>query len=152
LFQPSGNQIQIRLSLLVRHTRFQTSDDSSSWISAAIREAFCREADGHRNVCFHPELEIRWSNPNNGEALGVECELFAENIWITAEPALPESVTQNHRRSRPRTVFLRQKVAPEQTLNAQSGKKFRRHEPPLQALRFASACKVKTLAPTHRRY
>src|SRR5262249_55843650 len=145
LFQPRGDQIHLRLRLLLGHARFQTCDDVGSRISAAIPEAFRLKTNRHSDVGFRPELEILRSNPDDGEALIVERERFPDGAWISAKPALPESVTQDHGRSRARTVLFRQKVAPQQRLDSQGGEKLRRDDPPLQAFRFAGAGEVETL-------
>src|SRR5262245_38169375 len=145
LFQARSDQIQLRLRLLLGHVRFQTRDDASSQVSAAKPEAFRREADGHGDVGFLPELEIGRSNPDDGEALIVECELFPDDTWIITKPAPPESVTQDHRWNRARTVLFREKVAPEQRLDAQSGEELRRDKPSWNAFRFTRAHEVETL-------
>src|SRR5262249_39082588 len=126
--------------------------DIGSRISAARPEAFRLVTDRHSDVGYLPELEIRRSDANDGEALIVERELFPDNAWILTEPATPESVTQDRRRRRVRTVLFRQKVAPQQRLDAQGGEEFRRDEPPLQAFRFAGAGEIETLVPTHRHH
>ena len=118
-FQTGRDQIQLRLRLLLRQVRLQPRHDVGSRIAAACPEAFCRETDGHRNIGFRPELEIRSSDTDYSEALIVERELFPDDAFIRAEPALPESVTQDRRRSGARMVVLRNKVAPKQGLDSQ---------------------------------
>src|SRR5262249_6717015 len=133
LFQMCSDQIQIRLPLLLRYIRFQTRDDVGSRVSAAPPEAFRLKTDGHSDVSFHPVLEIGRSNPDDDEALVVECELLPDDAGISTEPALPEAVTHDHCRSRARMVFFCKKVAPHERLDPQRGEEFRRDKPPLQA-------------------
>src|SRR5205085_12492323 len=88
LFQARGDQVQLRLGLLPRHVRFQTRDDLDSGVYAAQPETRRREADGHGDVGFPLELEIRRSDADDGDASIVEYELCPNDAFIPAESAV----------------------------------------------------------------
>src|SRR5687767_2610334 len=109
--QVAGNTCHVRSSLINCNTWLQTANDFQ----------ISRLALGFHTFIFFlraPKLLIDveqvkteiWShNADDSHWLFVERQFCADNVWIAAEPTLPQSVTQNNDVSLARVVFLRRK-------------------------------------------
>src|SRR5262245_29218299 len=83
-------------------------------------------------------------------AFAVERETNADQFWITAKAALPQTVADDHNLLVTVAVFFRQEVAPQQRRDAERREQIGRGQRADQALRLAAPREIESGLPIHR--
>src|SRR5262245_40442674 len=89
----------IGLSLLKLDARFEASNHVVSFPLALIRPAHFgrrRARHDHFNLLGAKITEARWHDADHGVAFVVQGDALAEDLRITAEASLPQTIIQNH--------------------------------------------------------
>src|SRR5262245_44906159 len=114
LANPLCDRFHISLSLLKPNARFQASDHVESFPLALIRpDHFGRRRARHNdfNLLGAKISEARWHDADHGVTFVIQGDALAEDLRITAEASLPQTIIHNHYSVIARIIILRQEDA-----------------------------------------
>src|SRR5262245_65870852 len=113
----------------------------------SIGEAADRDEEIVIRIVLPVEIEARRHNADHCPAFAVVGDGFTNQMRISAEMPLPQTITENDDRCCAGLVFIIIEEAPDVRLNAESWKEARRHPSPEDALRFTVTSKNATSHP-----
>src|SRR5205085_7751820 len=106
--------------------------------------------NGHKQINRRLPLERLRQHADNGEALIVERDRLPDDVWIAAEAALPQPLTDDHCATCARLIFFGREVAPQRGRDAERGEETGRAFARAQPFRAAPAGPDVPAAPKRR--
>src|SRR6185369_7957232 len=146
------DRAQLGRSLVHAHAVFQSCDCPEE--SAAL---ICAWSNRHRQhspqlrgpagarALFDMKLKIRRHHADDCKLLIIESDRIANQIRLSAESTLPQSIAQHCDGRLAAFVIFRQERAPEKRIDAEYFEELRRRKLDRQLFRLTSACQVQTL-------
>lgn len=92
------------------------------------------QVDFRRNAVPGQRLEVRWKHAKHGVRTAVEGERSSDDIWVTTEPPLPETMTEDRHVGVPfGSGLVRREGAADRHRDVEHVEKVRRHNQRNQA-------------------